>query len=158
MARRAVISFEKKRVFASLPLVWTLDPGFCSLYDVSEHVHSSSRVSIRDSSLILPNSTCWRRIRTWNIWNIQLMRILIVSTRSFDSLNNIVLSMPYNFRSSLGKRTFSVIGPRLWNSLPPDTWYPKLVFSTNIPFLQAQNILFQNCVSSALSHLPWLDI
>ena len=40
-----------------------------------------------------------------------------VSTRSSDSL---VLSIPY-VRSSLGKRDFSVIGPRLWNSLPPDT-------------------------------------
>ena len=40
-----------------------------------------------------------------------------VSTRSSDSL---VLSIPY-VRSSLGKRAFSVIDPRLWNSLPPDT-------------------------------------
>ena len=40
-----------------------------------------------------------------------------VSTRSSDSL---VLSIPY-VRSSLGKRAFSVIGPRLWSSLPPDT-------------------------------------
>ena len=40
-----------------------------------------------------------------------------VSTRSSDSL---VHSIPY-VRSSLGKRAFSVIGPRLWNSLPPDT-------------------------------------
>ena len=41
-----------------------------------------------------------------------------VSTRSSDSL---VLSIPY-VRSSLGKRAFfSVIRPRLWNSLPPDT-------------------------------------
>ena len=40
-----------------------------------------------------------------------------VSTRSSDSL---VLSIQY-VRSSLGKRAFSVIGPRLWNSLPPDT-------------------------------------
>ena len=40
-----------------------------------------------------------------------------VSTRSSDSL---VLSIPY-VRSSLGKRASSVIGPRLWNSLPPDT-------------------------------------
>ena len=39
-----------------------------------------------------------------------------VSTRSSDSL---VLSIQY-VRSSLGKRAFSVIGPRLWNSLPPD--------------------------------------
>ena len=45
-----------------------------------------------------------------------------VSTRSSDSL---VLSIPIipiiPVRSSLGKRAFSVIGPRLWNSLPPDT-------------------------------------
>ena len=61
-----------------------------------------------------------------------------VPTRSSDSL---VLSI----RSSLGKRAFSVIGPRLWNSLPPDT--RNLVFSTNIPF-QTQNTLFQNCVPS----------
>ena len=40
-----------------------------------------------------------------------------VSTRSSDSL---VLSIPYVW-SSLGKRAFSVIGPWLWNSLPPDT-------------------------------------
>ena len=40
-----------------------------------------------------------------------------VSTRSSNSL---VLSIPY-VRSSLGKSSFSVIGPRLWNSLPPDT-------------------------------------
>ena len=40
-----------------------------------------------------------------------------VSTRSSDSL---VRSIPY-VRSSLGKRAFSVIGLRLWNSLPPDT-------------------------------------
>ena len=40
-----------------------------------------------------------------------------VSTRSSDSL---VLSIPY-VRSSLGMRPFSVIGPRLWNSLLPDT-------------------------------------
>ena len=31
-----------------------------------------------------------------------------------------VLSIPY-VRTSLGKRAFSVIAPRLWNSLPPDT-------------------------------------
>ena len=40
-----------------------------------------------------------------------------LSTRSFDSS---VLSIPY-VRTSLGKRAFSVIAPRLWNSLPSDT-------------------------------------
>ena len=37
-----------------------------------------------------------------------------------DLLIHLFLSIPY-VRSSLGKRAFSVIGPRLWNSLPPDT-------------------------------------
>ena len=72
-----------------------------------------------------------------------------VSTRSSDSL---VLSIPY-VRSSLGKRAFSVIGPRLWNSLPPDT--RKLVFFTNIPF-PAQNTPLQNCFPSLGSFpSPW---
>ena len=65
-----------------------------------------------------------------------------VSTRSSDSL---VLSIPY-VRSSLGKRAFSVIGPRLWNSLYT-SWYPKFEFSTNFPF-QAQNTPLQNCIPS----------
>ena len=73
-----------------------------------------------------------------------------VFARSSDSL---VLSIPY-VRSSLGKRAFSVIGPRLWNSLPPP-WYPKLIFSTNIPF-QTQNTPLQNCVPSLGSFpSPW---
>ena len=51
-----------------------------------------------------------------------------VSTRSSDSL---VLSIPY-VRSSLGKRAFSVIGPRLWNSLPliPET---HLLYQYSVP-------------------------
>ena len=40
-----------------------------------------------------------------------------LSTRSSDSS---VLSIPY-VRTSLGKGAFSVIAPRLWHSLPPDT-------------------------------------
>ena len=40
-----------------------------------------------------------------------------LSTRSSDSS---VLSILY-VRTSLGKRAFSVVAPRLWNSLPPDT-------------------------------------
>ena len=55
-----------------------------------------------------------------------------VSTRSSGLL---VLSIPY-VRSSLGKRAFSVIGPRPWNSLPPDTpWYPEthLLYQYSVP-------------------------
>ena len=72
-----------------------------------------------------------------------------VSTRSSDSL---VLSIPY-VRSSLGKRAFSVIGPRLWNSLPPDTRN-----SNSLPVFrsQAQNTPLQNCIPSLGSFpSPW---
>ena len=72
-----------------------------------------------------------------------------VSTRSSDSL---VLSIPY-VRSSLDKRAFSVIGPRLWNSLPPDTRNSE--FSTSFSF-QAQNTPLQNCIPSLGSFpSPW---
>ena len=40
---------------------------------------------------------------------------------------------------------------------PLNPWYPKLILSTNIPF-QTQNTPLQNCVPSALSHLPGLSI
>ena len=74
-----------------------------------------------------------------------------VSTRSSDSL---VLSIPYVW-SLLGKRAFSVIGPRLWNSLPPDTRNSSSLPSTNIPF-QTQNTPLQNCVPSLGSFpSPW---
>ena len=72
-----------------------------------------------------------------------------VSTRSSDSL---VLSIPY-VRSSLGKRAFSVIGPRLWNSLPPDTRN-----SSSLPIFRsrAQNPPLQNCFPSLGSFpSPW---
>ena len=43
----------------------------------------------------------------------------------------------------LARRAFSVIGPRLWNSFPPDTRN-----SSSLPIfrIQAQNTPFQNCV------------
>ena len=44
---------------------------------------------------------------------------VITNTSKYQHITP-VLSIPY-VRSSLGKRAFSVIGPRLWNSLPPDT-------------------------------------
>ena len=72
-----------------------------------------------------------------------------VSTRSFDSL---VLSIPY-VRSSLGKRAFSVIGPRLWNSLPPDT---RNLNSLPTFRSRPQNTPLQNCIPSLGSFpSPW---
>ena len=52
-----------------------------------------------------------------------------LSTRSSDSS---FLSIPY-VRKSLGKRAFSGIAPRLWNSLPPDTHHSLSVSVS--PFL-----------------------
>ena len=49
-------------------------------------------------------------------------------------------------RSSLGKRAFSVIGPRLWNSLPPDTRN-----SNSLPTFRSRLKTFtplQNCIPS----------
>ena len=60
-----------------------------------------------------------------------------VSTRFSDSF---VLSIPY-VRSSLGKRAFSVIGPRLRNSLPPDTRNSSSlpIFSSRLKLTLLQN-------------------
>ena len=72
-----------------------------------------------------------------------------VSTRSSDSL---VLPITY-VRSSLGKRAFSVTGPRLWNSLPPDT-----LNSSSLPIFRSKlkTPLLQNCVPSLGSFpSPW---
>ena len=66
-----------------------------------------------------------------------------LSTRSSDSS---VLSISY-VRTSLGKRVFSVIAPRLWNSLPPDTCNSLSCFY--IP-LKIQNPFFQ------VSLPPWI--
>ena len=72
---------------------------------------------------------------------------------SFDQVSG---GSKWNCWGTFGKgsetRSFSVIGPRLWNSPP---WYPKLIFSTNIPF-QTQNTPLQNCVPSLGSFpSPW---
>ena len=58
-------------------------------------------------------------------------------------------------RSSLGKRAFSVIGPRLWNSLPPDTRK-----SSTLPIFcsKLKTHFFKIAFSPyALSHLHWLS-
>ena len=66
--------------------------------------------------------------------------------------HSLELSIPH-VRSSLGKRTFSVIGPRLWNSLPPDTRN-----SSSWPVLRSRlkTAPLQNCVPSRGSIAsPW---
>ena len=65
-----------------------------------------------------------------------------VSTRSSDSL---VLSIPYVRSSCTWQKDFLCHRSTTLEFTP--SWYPKLVFSTNIPF-QAQNTPFQNCVPS----------
>ena len=69
-------------------------------------------------------------------------------------LHDLLIHLFFPFHMSDHHLAFSVIGPRLWYSLPP-AWYPKLIFSGNIPF-QAQNTPLQNCVSSLGSFpSPW---
>ena len=91
-----------------------------------------------------------------------------LSTRSSDSL---VLSIPY-VRTSLGKRAFSVIAPRLWNSLPPDTRNSlsvstfrsklkthlfKLAFPLEFSPILSSDCLpgFDSCFSFTFSPIEW---
>ena len=69
-----------------------------------------------------------------NVYIVSLS-LLTLSIRSSDSS---VLSIPY-VRTSLGERTFSVIAPRLWNSLSPDS---RNSLSLYIP-LKTHNTSFQ---------------
>ena len=79
--------------------------------------------------------------RDGDIITITWHNSLSFPTNSSDSF---VLSIPY-VRSSLGKRAFSVIGPRLWNSLPPDTRN-----SSSLPIFRSMlnTHFFQNCIPS----------
>ena len=67
----------------------------------------------------------------------------------------IVLSIPY-VRSSLGLRAFSVIGPRLWNSLPPD---PRNSSSLPIPrqqfFRDTLGARLANPIRGELGYAHW---
>ena len=91
-----------------------------------------------------------------------------LSTRSSDSS---VLSIPY-VRTSLGKRAFSVIAPRLWNSLPPDTRNSlsvstfrsklkthlfKLAFPLEFSPILSSDCLpgFDSCFSFTFSPIEW---
>ena len=91
-----------------------------------------------------------------------------LSTRSSDSS---VLSIPY-VRTSLGKRAFSVLAPRLWNSLPPDTRNSlsvstfrsklkthlfKLAFPLEFSPILSSNCLpgFDSCFSFTFSPIEW---
>ena len=83
-----------------------------------------------------------------------------LSTRSSDSS---VLSIPY-VRTSLGKRAFSVIAPRLWNSLPPDTRNSKCLLGPLSGVLRAAARLIlllprSGSVTDRIrTELHWLDI
>ena len=91
-----------------------------------------------------------------------------LSTRSSDSS---VLSIPY-VRTSLGKKAFSVIAPRLWNSLPPDTRNSlsvstfrsklkthlfKLAFPLEFSPILSSDCLpgFDSCFSFTFSPIEW---
>ena len=88
----------------------------------TSHQYSKNYTGFQSNKELITNSvfshTKHLQINNQHIFTIVFHFLhILFSTRSSDSL---VLSIPY-VRSSLGKRAFSVIGPRLWNSLPPDT-------------------------------------
>ena len=71
-----------------------------------------------------------------------------LSTRSSDSS---VLSIPY-VQTSLGKRAFSVIAPRLWNSIPP-TRHPYVTRYLFLHSAQNSKLIFSIKLASPP---PWI--
>ena len=113
-------------------LTWTKYSAYKILWLMSLQIHQnlntlhqysknyigfqSNNASITNCALILTYKTLQIQQPTY-LYNSLSFPSHSLSTRSSDSS---VLSIPY-VRTSLGKKAFSVIAPRLWNSLPPDT-------------------------------------
>ena len=85
------------------------------------HQYSKNYIGFQSNNASITNCV-FLHIKHFKFSNLPIFTIVFLfllhslSTRSDSS----VLSIPY-VRTSLGKRAFSVIAPRLWNSLPPDT-------------------------------------
>ena len=108
-----------QRIQNSLASVITNTSKYQHITPILKKLHllpMKQRIDYKLCLLILTYKTLTNQQPTY-IYNSLSFPSHSVSTKSSDSL---VLSIPY-VRSSLGKRAFSVIGPRLWNSLPPDT-------------------------------------
>ena len=87
----------------------------------TSHQYSKTYIGFQSNNASITNCV-FLHIKHFKFSNLPILTIvslflLTLSTRSSDSS---VLSIPY-VRTSLGKRAFSVVAPRLWNSLPPDT-------------------------------------
>ena len=112
-------------------LTWTKYSAYKILWLVSLQIHqnlntlhqySKNYISFQSNNASITNCV-FLHIKRFKFSNLPIFTIVFLflltlcTTRSSDSS---VLSIPY-VRTSLGKRAFSVIAPRLWNSLPPDT-------------------------------------
>ena len=113
-------------------LTWTKYSAYKILWLVSLQIHqnlntlhqySKNYIGFQSNNASITNCA-FLHIKRFKFSNLPIFTIVLnsfpshsLSTRSSDSS---VLSIPY-VRTSLGKRAFSVIAPRLWNSLPPDT-------------------------------------
>ena len=111
-------------------LTWTKYSAYKIFWLVSLQIHQNLNTSHQYSKNYIGfqsnNASITNCLLTYKTLQIQQPTCLYnclsfpshsLSTRSSDSS---VLSIPY-VRTSLVKRAFSVIAPRLWNSLPPDT-------------------------------------
>ena len=111
-------------------LTWTKYSAYKILWLVSLQIHqnlntlhqySKNYIGFQSNNTSITNCAFLHikhfKFSNLPIFTIVFLFLLTLSTRSSDSS---VLSIPY-VRTSLGKRAFSVIAPRLWNSLPPDT-------------------------------------
>ena len=73
------------------------------------------------------------------------MRSIRPGLRSADGL---MLDVPRSRSATYGDRTFCVVGPRMWNDLPPELRNAQTVnsFKTNLKKLICQHCLFMNTV------------
>ena len=98
-------------------------PYHFQLLPAPPFILSSNSYSLR--LICLPQPSPLVELSSMRLWFDDLhLFIYLVILVVFDFVRAlmyvIIIIIPY-VRSSHGKRAFSVIGPRLWNSLPPDT-------------------------------------
>ena len=141
----SIIAIHSTMAFRKL--TWTKYSAYKILWLVSLQIHQNLNTSHQYSKNYIGfqsnNASITNCLLTYKTLQIQQPTYLYnslsfpshsLSTRSSDSS---VLSIPY-VRTSLGKRAFSVVAPRLWNSLPPDirnslslsTFRSKPIFSS----------------------------
>ena len=85
----------------------------------TSHQHSKNYTGFQSNKESITNFV-FSHTKHLQINNLHIFTIVFHFRHILFLQDFLIHSIPY-VRSSLGKRAFSVIGPRLWNSLPPDT-------------------------------------